>query len=259
MNWTAPTLVDLSVPLAPGPSEPVPVAIEYLGHEEGGGHLARLVGLAQDELPDGLAWASERIAAITHAGTHVDAPYHYAPRCGETPSRTIDEIPVEWFWGPGLCVPLEGTPQDQLVEVDELLAFERQVGHRVGRGDIVLFHTGAAAAYGTAEYLDRGRGLSPSLVALLTARGVRVIGTDAWSIDPPLACMRRHLPSEGSRSVWAAHYTGRAHEFCAIEKLCNLDRLPAAGFWLACFPVKIHRGSAGWARVVAFLPRIEHP
>ena len=37
-----------------------------------------------------------------------------------------------------------------------------------------------------------------------------------------------------------------------IEKLANLDILPKPyGFKVACFPVKLTGGSAGWTRVVA--------
>src|SRR5437868_2256522 len=97
-------LLDLSVPLAPCVSEAVPVEIEYLPHDCGGRHLAELVGIDQRRLPDGLGWASERVSAITHSSTHVDAPFHYSPSCDERPSRTIDEIPIEWFWGAGVCV-----------------------------------------------------------------------------------------------------------------------------------------------------------
>ena len=38
-----------------------------------------------------------------------------------------------------------------------------------------------------------------------------------------------------------------------MEKLSNLESLPAAGFMVACFPVKVHRGSAGWTRAVAII------
>jgi kynurenine formamidase len=38
-----------------------------------------------------------------------------------------------------------------------------------------------------------------------------------------------------------------------MEKLHNLAALPARGFTVACFPVKIARASAGWVRAVAML------
>ncbi|MEA2725965.1 MAG: hypothetical protein QOF70_440, partial [Acetobacteraceae bacterium] len=34
-------------------------------------------------------------------------------------------------------------------------------------------------------------------------------------------------------------------------KLGNLAGLPADGFDIVCFPVKVHRASAGWTRAVA--------
>jgi hypothetical protein len=36
-------------------------------------------------------------------------------------------------------------------------------------------------------------------------------------------------------------------------KLHNLKTLPAHGFEVACFPVKVHRASAGWTQAVAIL------
>jgi kynurenine formamidase len=229
------------------------VEIEYLSHEGGGHHLAQLVGMEQQSLPDGLGWASERISAITHAGTHIDAPFHYAPMCGDHPSRTIDEIPLEWFWGAAVCIGVEEEPQGRPVSLDELRDFEERTGHRIEAGEIVLFRTGAAASYGSHSYMERGRGLSPAVVETLCERGVRVFGTDAWSIDPPFRLMHERLESHGPETVWEAHYTGRRVEFCAIEKLCNLDQLPPYGFQVACFPVKVQRGSAGWTRAVAFM------
>lgn len=40
-----------------------------------------------------------------------------------------------------------------------------------------------------------------------------------------------------------------------MEKPANLDQLPALGFKVACFPVKIKNASAGWVRAVAILER----
>lgn len=247
-------LIDLSVPLAPSPSEAVPIEIQYMNHACGGAHLAELVGIEQTDLPDGLGWASERVSAITHSGTHVDAPFHYSPECAGVPSRTIDEIPVEWFWGPGVCIPVEAATQEIPVEVEEVLAFEKSAYYTIGPGDIVLFQTGAANHYGSSTYNEHGRGLSPALVEMLCGRGVRVFGTDAWSIDPPFRQMQKRLESLGTHTVWEAHFEGRTKEFCAIEKLSNLNRLPPTNFWVACFPVKVERGSGGWTRAVAFLP-----
>ncbi|MGH9349887.1 MAG: cyclase family protein [Vicinamibacterales bacterium] len=250
-------LVDLSVSLAEHESEPVPVHVERFDHAAGGRHLSELVGIDQRLLPDGCAWASERITAITHAGTHVDAPFHYAPRCGDRPSRTVDQIPLDWFCGSGVCIDVRGS-NEWAVGLHELAGHEQRTERAVAAGDIVLFLTGAATHYGTPAYLESGRWLDPRLVRELVGRGVRVIGTDAWSIDPPLSVMRRRIPSEGADAAWTAHFVGRDLEFCVVEKLCNLERLPPHGFSICCFPVKVAGGSAGWVRAVAFVEGTAH-
>jgi kynurenine formamidase len=58
----------------------------------------------------------------------------------------------------------------------------------------------------------------------------------------------------GADRYWGAHYAGIHQEYCHIEKLANLDRLPGPfGFKVACFPVRLAGGSAGWSRVVAII------
>jgi len=42
-------------------------------------------------------------------------------------------------------------------------------------------------------------------------------------------------------------------EYCQIERLTNLDKLPPIGFKVCAFPLKVVGGSAGPARVVAIV------
>jgi kynurenine formamidase len=250
-------MVDLSVPLGPSPSEQVPVELDRFTHQCGGAHLAQLVGVEQDVLKDGLGWASERVHAITHNSTHVDAPFHYSPTCNGAPSRTIDDVPLEWFWGPGICFDISAGGQEPLT-VNEFRQLELHSDLSVSAGDIVLFRTGAEERYGREGFTLTGRGLTAGVVELLAERGVRVFGTDAWSIDASYPKMRERALTHGSECIWEAHLVGRHREFCAIEKLTNLGKLPLRGFWISCFPVKILHGSAGWTRAVAMIPEHAH-
>jgi kynurenine formamidase len=52
---------------------------------------------------------------------------------------------------------------------------------------------------------------------------------------------------------WAAHFVGVEREYCQIEQLTNLDKLPPFGFRVCAFPLKVAGGSAGPARVVALV------
>ena len=51
----------------------------------------------------------------------------------------------------------------------------------------------------------------------------------------------------------ARHKAGRDIGYCHLEKLHNLEALPADGYTIACFPVKIRAASGGWTRAVAIL------
>lgn len=59
------------------------------------------------------------------------------------------------------------------------------------------------------------------------------------------------LTAQEKGIFWAAHQVDLP--YAQIERLMNLDQLPAAGFQVACFPLKIVKGSAAPARVVAIL------
>jgi len=59
--------------------------------------------------------------------------------------------------------------------------------------------------------------------------------------------------------IWEGHRAGREIGYCHMEKLTNLESLPPDGFMISCFPVKVHRGSAGWLRAAAVVeecPRV---
>jgi kynurenine formamidase len=49
---------------------------------------------------------------------------------------------------------------------------------------------------------------------------------------------------------WEGHLVGLDHEYVHMEQLTNLKTLPASGFKLAVFPLKIKGGSSAPARVV---------
>lgn len=89
----------------------------------------------------------------------------------------------------------------------------------------------------------------------LTSFGVRVVGTDGWSWDAPFSHTARRYAETGDASlIWEGHKAGREAGYCQIEKLHNLESLPADGFTVVCFPAKIRNASAGWTRAVAILP-----
>ena len=88
----------------------------------------------------------------------------------------------------------------------------------------------------------------------LLERGVRVTGTDGWSWDAPFVHTGKRYEETGDAGlIWEGHKAGRDIGYCHLEKLHNLEVLPASGFEVSCFPCKIRGASAGWTRAVAII------
>jgi kynurenine formamidase len=115
-------------------------------------------------------------------------------------------------------------------------------------------NTSAGTAYARADYVSKGCGMGREATLYLLERGVRITGTDGWSWDAPFIHTReKYLATRDASLIWEGHKAGREIGYCHIEKLHNLESLPAKGFVVSCFPVKVRRGSAGWTRAVAIL------
>ena len=84
------------------------------------------------------------------------------------------------------------------------------------------------------------------------ADGCVVNGADAWSWDAPFVhTAKKYGQTHDASLIWEGHKAGRDIGYCHIEKLHNLESLPADGFFISCFPHKIRGASAGWTRAVA--------
>ena len=251
-------LIDLSVPLEHlSASEPMPPQIRYARHDgEGLQQMQRFLGVRPEDLvySNGLGWAVEEIQAITHTGTHVDAPYHYGPTSEGKPSRTIDQVPLEWCFAPGVVLDVRHKAAGEFITVADLEAALTRIGYQLRPLDIVLLHTGADKRLGSPAYFAQP-GLGREGVLWLVGQGVRVIGIDAYTLDRPFADMVADYKRTGDgRFIWPAHFAGIEREYCQIEKLANLDRLPRPhDFHVSCLPVKIQGASAGWCRAVALV------
>jgi kynurenine formamidase len=79
------------------------------------------------------------------------------------------------------------------------------------------------------------------------------MGIDAWGWDAPLHLQAAEARERDAPGVfWAAHQCDLP--YCQIERLVNLGELPATGFTVSCFPLRVVGGSAGPARVVGMVP-----
>jgi kynurenine formamidase len=252
-------IIDISVPLQsdiasdPPGHEP---KITYVGHRQSAPEVCKFFpGLSPADLPDQEGWAMERIDISTHNGTHLDAPWHFASTMdGGKRAITIDEVSLDWCFQPGVKLDFRRFADGYVATAADVEAELERIGHQLKPLDIVLVNTSAGVRYGEPDYVPTGCGMGRDATLHLTSRGVRITGTDAWSWDAPFVhTAKRFAETRNAQLIWEGHKAGREIGYCHIEKLHNLEALPASGFMVACFPVKIKAASAGWTRAVAII------
>lgn len=253
------TFIDLSIPLENNnfsdPAFMLP-KIAYTDHSQSIPDIARFFpGLVKEDLPDGEGWAVEHIALSTHNATHLDAPYHYASTMDNGKEAiTIDQVPLEWCFKPGVKLDFTSFEDGYIVTASDIKRELERIEYEIQPLDIVLVNTRAGKLYGTQEYLSSGCGMGREATLYLLEKGVKLTGTDAWSWDAPFShTAAKYAKEKNPEIIWEGHKAGRDHGYCHLEKLTNLEVLPANGFTVCCFPVKIKKASAGWTRAVALI------
>ena len=257
-------LIDISVVLKAGiASDPEHMRpkIKYENHRETAPEGAAFWGIRTDQFPDGEFCAVETATISTHNGTHMDSPYHFfstmnhALKPGGEPSMRIDEVPLEWCYQPAVKLDFRHFENGYVATLNDVEAELKRIGHKLAPLEIVVVNTAAAARYGEDDFIDTGCGMGKAATLYLLERGVRLVGIDGWSWDAPFSYTREKVKKTGDLGlIWEGHRAGREIGYTQMEKLTNLDKLPADGFEICAFPVKVHRASAGWTRAVAILP-----
>ena len=178
------------------------------------------------------------IAFSDHAGTHVDAPVHFDPR---PKALSIDQMPLEKFFTPAICLDLSDAPLKHAITVPEMQAALDRSGEDIRFGDTVLLHMGTNdRLLGKPGYLHDFPGLALESVHWLADRGIGMFGVEAISPAP-----------EGELN-YLAHMACAERGITHMECLANLDRLVGRGrFRFIGFPLKIRGGTASPIRAVA--------
>ncbi len=267
------TIIDLSLSLSTtGPEHDQP-KISYINHKKGafllnlagllykGGSIVKrlflyLIGVYRiKEWPDGLGLAWEEVGMDTHAGTHLDAPYHFGPVAEGKPAKRIDEIPLEWCFSDGVVLDMTHKEPGSFITADDLQSALEKIGYRIKPYDIVLIMTGADKYHKEKRYLTDYPGMSREATLWLIGQGVKIIGIDAVGFDRAWKVMfEDYLKTKDKLALWPAHFAGREKEYLHMEKMANMDKIPKPyGFKVACFPVKVEKGSAGWCRACAIV------
>lgn len=180
-----------------------------------------------------------RVDLSGHCATHIDVPcLMYAD------GYTVAEIPIDKLTGEAVLIDLSNSkrPGDQ-VTAEDLRNWVSENGD-IGAESIVFLRTGMDRLVNEEIFNQKWIGYSKDAAELLVEKGIKVVGTDACSIDALVGHQEGGLPP--------AHLVFLGAGIPQIEDLKNLGDLPK-NFYVVIAPMKLARSSAAPARVLAFI------
>lgn len=225
-------LVDLSQDIYTGmkvyPGHLKTVVFEHATHEE-----------TAPKFDSGFSFQTTGFLLNDNGPTHVDSFSHLDPAEG---AETIDQMPLELFYGPALCIDVSDRPPRTDIEPAHLDAALERAGLDVRSGDILLLHTATWNRHqGTTAYLSEFPGLGAAGSQWLVDRGVKTFGVDSPTPDNPVS------------TSYPCHMMCRERHITHYENLANLDQVVGRRFVYAGFPLKLRGGHGGPTRAVALL------
>lgn len=161
------------------------------------------------------------IALSVHAGTHADGPLHFSDL-----GPPVGELPLDAYIGPAIVVDARGRDviDDATLAGVELNGVERVLFCTHGGGDAAVFPGDFAT-------------LDPALVERLGEAGVRLVGTDAPSVDPL------------NSTTLDAHHALAARGIAILENLALHDVAPGR-YTLIALPLRLIEADSSPVRAV---------
>ncbi|HMU29673.1 MAG: cyclase family protein [Nitrospira sp.] len=198
------------------------------------------------------AWyATGQVALSEHAGTHMDAPIHFAQG-----QAGIDGIPVEQLMGPAVVIDVRAAAaddRDYRLSLADIHRWEAAHG-TIPTGAIVMMLTGWGAYWNDRQrYFGSATPEIPTTLHfpgfskevaefLVRERHISGIGIDTASID--------YGPSQD----FVVHRIVNAAGLYGLENVAGLAEVPASGARLVALPMKIAGGTGAPVRIIAILP-----
>ena len=163
------------------------------------------------------------ISMSVHAGTHIDAPYHFLPD-----GKKISDYPIERFAGKARVCQIQ----------DEKCITEKELRRKnLKHVEKLLFKTRNSILWNKKSFDKTFVGLEFDAVKYLISLGISLVGIDYLSI-------------EGYGSMYNLIHTNLLmHEILILEGLDLLD-VPEGDYYLVCFPLKVAHAEAAPVRAV---------
>jgi arylformamidase len=161
-----------------------------------------------------------------HHGTHVDAPWHFIPG-----ARRLDELPLDYWVGPCWVVDLMGEP------VCVSGAALDKAGIPAGTPRLLFKTRNGLSDYWHEPWKPEFIYIHASAAQWCVQRGIRTVGLDYLTIDPP------------TEPAFPAHTEFLSHEIVIIENLRLRDVAPGP-YELIAAPINLQGVDGGWCRAL---------
>jgi len=184
--------------------------------------------------------ASSMVVTGDHIGTHIDALRHFRKSGGGA-----EAIPIDYCYGDGVCLDFRHLPLGAGITVEDSKKALEKISYTLKPLDIVLIHTGAGKLQSDNKYVTDQVGMTAEATHWFLDQGIKVMGIDAITFDPPIWAMFER------KQFWEAHRVMIDREYYHLENMTNLEQLPGHGFTLSLFPIKWVNTTASPVRAVA--------
>ena len=184
---------------------------------------------AKSKTVDG--WNSKTLHLYSHAGTHMDAPFHF-----EVNNQTIDEFEVSRFVCDSWVIRIDAHAE-QKIKLEDLGGY----ADLINRGDGVILKTGWSAYVNENKYREELPGIHESLANWFVGKGINML-----AVEPPSIADVMDM-----EEVTKIHEILLGGNIIIVEGLTNLDAVSKEKVKLIALPLKIKRGDGAPARVIA--------
>lgn len=177
-------------------------------------------------------WNASELTIYSHAGTHIDAPYHFG-----VSDETIDKVNPEKYIGKAHLINLSYASEGQLLFIEDITSNLKNFE----KGDSLLLRTDWSKRLGTKAYRDALPRISIELAHWMIDQGVNMLG-----VEPPSVADVNNI-----QEVTEIHKILMGGGVTIVEGLCNLDLITFDSVTLIALPIKYKNGDGAPARVVA--------
>jgi arylformamidase len=176
------------------------------------------------DLSQGDSLTASHLSLNCHVGTHVDAPAHFIAH-----GATLEELPMECFYGPAVVIDLEGK---EVIEVSDLVPQDLPPSHHI------LFKTDNSGLLHRDRFTESFCVVSPDAARYLLSKTPRSIGFDYYSLDP-----------HQTKGAFPTHRI-LAQSNIPVFVCLDLSEVPPGRFIFCGFPLRLAEVEASPVRAI---------